>query len=221
MHPLQRVARNPIAYRWLVLPARLIVELLESFLRFVTAGATRRSGLRWPALRADHHQRPQNGSCALDNRAVRTCRRRGGAGWLQLGPAAPPGVVCQPSSRTGHRPRPRRIFHRHAAVAHRSRTRQGVGHSVGALAELSNRSRSRRRTPIPTVSSHADHQRISESIEASWGFLRCGPSSCCQPLDMFSNSPCSCRLVLALPDATLCCHRSLSRKSSISSRTSA
>jgi deazaflavin-dependent oxidoreductase (nitroreductase family) len=38
MNPLQRVARNPIAYRWLVLPARPIAELLESFLRFVTAG---------------------------------------------------------------------------------------------------------------------------------------------------------------------------------------
>ena len=38
MNPLQRVARNPIVYRWLVLPARPIAELLESFLRFVTAG---------------------------------------------------------------------------------------------------------------------------------------------------------------------------------------
>jgi deazaflavin-dependent oxidoreductase (nitroreductase family) len=38
MNPLQRVVRNPTAYRRLVLPARPIVELLESFLRFVTAG---------------------------------------------------------------------------------------------------------------------------------------------------------------------------------------
>ncbi len=38
MNPLQRVARNPTAYRWLVLPARPFAELLESFLRFVTAG---------------------------------------------------------------------------------------------------------------------------------------------------------------------------------------
>jgi hypothetical protein len=38
MNPLQRVARNPAAYRRLVLPARPIAERLESFLRFVTAG---------------------------------------------------------------------------------------------------------------------------------------------------------------------------------------
>ena len=38
MNPLQRVARNPIAYRWLVFSARPIAELLESLLRFVTAG---------------------------------------------------------------------------------------------------------------------------------------------------------------------------------------
>jgi deazaflavin-dependent oxidoreductase (nitroreductase family) len=38
MNPLHRVARNPTAYRRLVLPARPIAEVLESLLRFVTAG---------------------------------------------------------------------------------------------------------------------------------------------------------------------------------------
>jgi deazaflavin-dependent oxidoreductase (nitroreductase family) len=38
MNPLQRVARNPTAYRWLVLPARPMAVRLESVLRFVTAG---------------------------------------------------------------------------------------------------------------------------------------------------------------------------------------
>jgi len=38
MNPLQRVARNPTAYRRLVLPARPIAEGIESFLRFVSAG---------------------------------------------------------------------------------------------------------------------------------------------------------------------------------------
>ena len=38
MNPLQRVVRNPTAYRRLVLPARPIAELLEALLRFVTAG---------------------------------------------------------------------------------------------------------------------------------------------------------------------------------------
>ncbi len=38
MNPLQRVARNPTAYRRLVLPARPIAERLESLLRFITAG---------------------------------------------------------------------------------------------------------------------------------------------------------------------------------------
>jgi deazaflavin-dependent oxidoreductase (nitroreductase family) len=38
MNPLQRVARNPTAYRRLVLPARPIAERLESLLRFMTAG---------------------------------------------------------------------------------------------------------------------------------------------------------------------------------------
>ncbi len=126
--------------------------------------ANRRSGPRRPTLRADHHERPQNGSCPHDNRAIRTGRRRVGAGWLQLGPAAPPGVVGEPSSgRTGHRPRPPRIFHRNAAAAHRRRTRHGVGHGRGALAELSDRSTSRRRTPIPAVSSHADRVTVRDA----------------------------------------------------------
>lgn len=38
MNPLQRVARNPTAYRRLVLPARPVAERLESSLRFATAG---------------------------------------------------------------------------------------------------------------------------------------------------------------------------------------
>lgn len=38
MNPLQRVARNPTAYRWLLLGGRSIAELLEALLRFVTAG---------------------------------------------------------------------------------------------------------------------------------------------------------------------------------------
>ena len=38
MNPLQRVARNPTAYRWLVLRGRPIAELLESLLRFATNG---------------------------------------------------------------------------------------------------------------------------------------------------------------------------------------
>ena len=38
MNPLQRVARNPTAYRRLVLPARPVAERLESVLRFATAG---------------------------------------------------------------------------------------------------------------------------------------------------------------------------------------
>jgi deazaflavin-dependent oxidoreductase (nitroreductase family) len=37
MNPLQRVARNPTAYRW-VLEGRPIAESLESLLRFATAG---------------------------------------------------------------------------------------------------------------------------------------------------------------------------------------
>ena len=38
MNPLQRVARNPTAYRWLVLRGRPIAEGLESLLRFATTG---------------------------------------------------------------------------------------------------------------------------------------------------------------------------------------
>jgi deazaflavin-dependent oxidoreductase (nitroreductase family) len=38
MNPLQRVARNPAAYRWLVLPGRPIAEGLESLLRFASSG---------------------------------------------------------------------------------------------------------------------------------------------------------------------------------------
>lgn len=38
MNPLQRVAGNPTAYRWLVLNGRPIAEALESLLRFVTGG---------------------------------------------------------------------------------------------------------------------------------------------------------------------------------------
>lgn len=38
MNPLQRVARNPTAYRWLVLNGRPIADGLESLLRFATSG---------------------------------------------------------------------------------------------------------------------------------------------------------------------------------------
>lgn len=38
MNPLQRVARNPTAYRCLALSGRPIAERLESLLRFVTSG---------------------------------------------------------------------------------------------------------------------------------------------------------------------------------------
>ena len=38
MNPLQRVARNPTAYRRLVLRGRVIAEALESLLRFATSG---------------------------------------------------------------------------------------------------------------------------------------------------------------------------------------
>jgi deazaflavin-dependent oxidoreductase (nitroreductase family) len=38
VNPLQRVARNPTAYRWLVLRGRPIAESLESLLRFATNG---------------------------------------------------------------------------------------------------------------------------------------------------------------------------------------
>src|SRR5271157_3453370 len=38
MNPLQRVARNPTAYRWLVLPGQPVAEGLESLIRFATSG---------------------------------------------------------------------------------------------------------------------------------------------------------------------------------------
>lgn len=38
MNPLQRVARNPTAYRWLVLRGRPVAENLEALLRFVSTG---------------------------------------------------------------------------------------------------------------------------------------------------------------------------------------
>jgi deazaflavin-dependent oxidoreductase (nitroreductase family) len=38
VNPLQRVARNPTAYRWLVLRGRVVAEALESLLRFASAG---------------------------------------------------------------------------------------------------------------------------------------------------------------------------------------
>jgi deazaflavin-dependent oxidoreductase (nitroreductase family) len=38
MNPLQRVARNPTAYRWLVLPARPVAVRVEAVLRFATGG---------------------------------------------------------------------------------------------------------------------------------------------------------------------------------------
>jgi deazaflavin-dependent oxidoreductase (nitroreductase family) len=38
VNPLQRVARNPTAYRWLVLRGRVIAQALESILRFATSG---------------------------------------------------------------------------------------------------------------------------------------------------------------------------------------
>ena len=38
MNPLQRVARNPTAYRWLVLPGRPLAGWLEALLRFASTG---------------------------------------------------------------------------------------------------------------------------------------------------------------------------------------
>jgi deazaflavin-dependent oxidoreductase (nitroreductase family) len=38
VNPLQRVARNPTAYRWLVLPGRPLARWLESLLRFASTG---------------------------------------------------------------------------------------------------------------------------------------------------------------------------------------
>ncbi|HTY31395.1 nitroreductase family deazaflavin-dependent oxidoreductase [Mycobacterium sp.] len=38
MNPLQRVARNPTAYRWLVLRGRPVAEGVEAFLRFASKG---------------------------------------------------------------------------------------------------------------------------------------------------------------------------------------
>lgn len=38
MNPLQRVARNPTAYRWLVLGGRPVAEGLEALLRFASKG---------------------------------------------------------------------------------------------------------------------------------------------------------------------------------------
>jgi deazaflavin-dependent oxidoreductase (nitroreductase family) len=38
VNPLQRVARNPTAYRWLILRGRPIAEGLEALLRFATTG---------------------------------------------------------------------------------------------------------------------------------------------------------------------------------------
>jgi deazaflavin-dependent oxidoreductase (nitroreductase family) len=38
VNPLQRVARNPTAYRWLVLWGRPVAEMLEALLRFLTVG---------------------------------------------------------------------------------------------------------------------------------------------------------------------------------------
>ena len=38
MNPLQRVARNPTAYRWVVLNGSAIAERLEALLRFVSGG---------------------------------------------------------------------------------------------------------------------------------------------------------------------------------------
>ncbi len=38
MNPLQRVARNPTAYRWLVLRGRPVAEGVEALLRFATKG---------------------------------------------------------------------------------------------------------------------------------------------------------------------------------------
>jgi deazaflavin-dependent oxidoreductase (nitroreductase family) len=38
VNPLQRVARNPTAYRWLILRGRPVAEGLEALLRFATTG---------------------------------------------------------------------------------------------------------------------------------------------------------------------------------------
>ena len=38
MNPLQRVARNPTAYRWLVLPGRPLAGWLDALLRFASTG---------------------------------------------------------------------------------------------------------------------------------------------------------------------------------------
>jgi deazaflavin-dependent oxidoreductase (nitroreductase family) len=38
VNPLQRVARNPTAYRWLILRGRLVAEGLEALLRFASTG---------------------------------------------------------------------------------------------------------------------------------------------------------------------------------------
>ena len=38
MNPLQRVARNPTAYRWLILRGRPVAEGLEALLRFASKG---------------------------------------------------------------------------------------------------------------------------------------------------------------------------------------
>jgi len=38
MNPLQRLARNPTAYRWLVLAASPVIDALESVLRFLSVG---------------------------------------------------------------------------------------------------------------------------------------------------------------------------------------
>jgi deazaflavin-dependent oxidoreductase (nitroreductase family) len=156
VNPLQRVARNPTAYRWLVLRGRVIAEALESLLRFATSGrvgvldlaglpnvqittAGRKTGL---ARTATVQYEPDGDGLVLV-----------GSNWgRERHPSWSANLIA--TERVIVRRRGRRLVE--GTVAHRGGTGQGVGHCLGELAELSDRPRSRRRASVQTVPSDAD-----------------------------------------------------------------
>ena len=157
MNPLQRVARNPTAYRWLVLRGRPVAEVVEALLRFASKG---RLGVLDLTGLPNVQVITSGRKTGLARTATVQCVPAGdglivvGSNW---------GLPRHPSwsanLKATERVTVRRRGHRFTAKARllRGGTRQSMGHGGGALAELSDRPRSRRPAPISSVSSHADY----------------------------------------------------------------
>lgn len=156
MNPLQRLARNPAAYRRLVLDGRPVAESLEAVLRFATGGrrgvldlaglpnvrittSGRKTGL---ARTATVQYVPVEGGLLLV-----------GSNWgRERHPSWSANLKA--TQRVTVRRRGER-FRRNGAAAQRRGARRGVVDGAGALAELSGSPGTRGAAAVPAVSPHA------------------------------------------------------------------